>query len=283
MIFRRPIPLATFGLLVVGASIGCTGTGTFGGNPSGSSGGAGGMTTGGPGSGGAPVSGTGGDGSGSGGAISIGTGGAAGGAGGMTNGGTGGAGVTTDAGGDDAGIGLPPLTPCTAPAVSRLKVWEMDVSGGTATPSGSPLRKVGDVYEMHVAWKLSGGGYGTANTALNNLGQYSGGADPAKEAVDLSGAPGVVLEYSVTGPAYMQIRTGTVPHGGDHFKANLPMTGDQLTIATLKFADFRRPGGTAPPGPDILKDVFSFTFVGSGTTTLTLRQVRVAGFTPPCN
>jgi hypothetical protein len=29
---------------------------------------------------------------------------------------------------------LPPLTPCSAPSVSRLKVWEMQVVGGTMTP-----------------------------------------------------------------------------------------------------------------------------------------------------
>jgi hypothetical protein len=276
MIFRSPVLLAAFGFVAAVLSIGCTGTGTFGGGPSGGAGGAGGMVTGGPGSGGAQA-GTGG--SGSGGAIPVGTGGT------TTaddGGGSGGAVVVTDAGGGD-GIGLPPLTPCTAPAVSRLKVWEMQVSGGTQTPNGSPLRKFGDAYEMHVAWVLNGGGYGTANTALNNLGQYSGGADPTKNAVDLSAAPGVVLEYSLTGPAYMQLRTGTIPHGGNHFKATIPATADQIQTATLKFADFRRPGGNTPPGADVLKDVFSFTFVGSGTTTLTLRQIRVAGFTPPCN
>jgi hypothetical protein len=32
-----------------------------------------------------------------------------------------------------------------------------------------------------------------------------------------------------------------------------------------------------------LKDVFSFIFVGARNTTLTLRHVRVAGFTPRCN
>jgi hypothetical protein len=203
--------------------------------------------------------------------------------------GTGGAPVVIDAADNEVAStdastgGLPPLAPCTAPAVSRLKVWEMDISGGTAVPKGTPLRKVGDSYEFHVAWTLNGGGYGTANTALNNKGQYSGGADPAKSSADVSGASGLFLEYSATGNTYMQLRTGAVPHGGDHFRATLPVTGDQLRTIMLNFADFRRPGGKTPPGPEILKDVFTLTFVAGGTTTVTLRQIRIPGFTPPCD
>ncbi len=141
---------------------------------------------------------------------------------------------------------------------------------------------MGDAYEMHVSWALSSGGYGTANTPLGNKGQYTNGVDPAKSSVDLSAAPGVVLEYAATGSVYMQIRTGADPHGGSHYRATIPVTGGDMKVVTLKFADFRLSGNT-PPGPNILKDVFSFTFVGSGTTMLTLRQVRVAGYVPPCN
>ena len=190
-----------------------------------------------------------------------------------------------DAGGNDASPDYPPLAQCTAPSVSRLKVWEMQVVGGTQVPAnGSPLRGAGNGYELFVTWTLAGaGGYGTANAPLNNMGQYTSGANPAQNAVDISSAPGVFLEYGATGDTYMQIRTGTVPHGGDHFRATLPVTGTEVKTITLNFADFRRPGGATPPGPDILKDVFSFTFVGGGTTTLTLRQVRVRGFIPPCN
>jgi hypothetical protein len=160
----------------------------------------------------------------------------------------------------------------------------MQVVSGTQVPAnGSPLRKAGDAYELFVTWTLMSGGYGTANTPLKNMGQYTNGIDPAQYAVDISSAPGVTLEYSTTGNTYMQIRTGTVPHGGDHFRATMPVTGSELRTITLNFSDFRRPGGTTPPGPDILRDVFSFTFVGGGTTTLTLRQVRVPGFVPPCN
>jgi hypothetical protein len=160
----------------------------------------------------------------------------------------------------------------------------MQVVGGTQVPTGSPLRKVGNDYELFVTWTLTdASGYGTANAPLNNMGEYTNGANPAQQAVDISSATGIFLEYAATGNTYMQIRTGTVPHGGDHFRATLPVTGATVKTVTLNFADFRRPGGTTPPGSDILKDVFSFTFVGGGTTTLTLRQVRVRGFTPPCN
>ena len=143
---------------------------------------------------------------------------------------------------------------------------------------------VGNDYELFVTWTLTASGaYGTANAPLNNMGEFTNGADPAKNAVDISGATGIFLEYGATGNTYMQIRTGTVPHGGDHFRATLPVTGTDVKTITLNFADFRRPGGTTPPGLDVLKDVFSLTFVGGATTTLTLRQVRIRGFTPPCN
>jgi hypothetical protein len=63
----------------------------------------------------------------------------------------------------------------------------------------------------------------------------------------------------------------------------LPSTTGQFKTITLDYASFRRPGGNTPPGTDILKDAFSFTFVGSATTKLTLRQVLTPGFIPPCN
>jgi hypothetical protein len=286
MIFRPARSTAALVLFLAGSIAGCA-TSDNAGAPGGGSGGSGSpaATGGATGSGGDTSNGSGGQNDSD--AAPVASGGASGSGGAIGASDGGGAPDSAGSGGDtgaaDGGTGLPPLTPCTAPSVSRLKVWEMQVVGGTMTPpTASPLRLVNGAYEMHVAWVLSdASGYGTANTPLNNQGQYTSGADPAKNAVDLSAAPGVVLEYSLTGPAYLQIRTGTVPHGGDHYRADLVPTGDAFKIVTLKFADFRLNGG--PPGPDILKDVFSFTFVGAGNTTLTLRQVQVAGFTPPCN
>ena len=215
-------------------------------------------------------------------------GGNAGTAGSPATGGSGGASAGGGGAGGAGGMGgsIMMLEPCADPAVSHLKVWEMQVVGGTMVPAnGSPLRKYdGGGYEMHVEWTLNGAGpYGTANAPLNNQGQYANGADPAKNAVDISKGSGVTIEYSSDGSTYLQIRTATVPHGGDHFKADLPSTSGQFKTITLDYASFRRPGGTTPPGPDILKDAFSFTFVGSATTKLTLRQVLTPGFIPPCN
>src|SRR5258708_5069790 len=138
---------------------------------------------------------------GSAGASTSGAGGQAGfsGAGGAAGSAGSGAGGAIDAGGGDAGD-YPPLVPCTAPSVSRLKVWEMQVVGGTQVPTGSPLRKVGNDYELFVTWTLTGSGaYGTANAPLNNMGEFTNGADPAKNAVDISGATGIFLEYGATG------------------------------------------------------------------------------------
>jgi hypothetical protein len=219
------------------------------------------------------------------------TGGAGGNAGGMSAGGaSAGAGGSGGAAGGNAGTagagGGAMLTPCSDPAVSRLKVWEMQVVGGTQVPAnGSPLRQYdGGGYELYVEWTLTGGGaYGTANAPINNMGQYSNGADPAKNGIDISKGTGLTIEYASTGNTYMQIRTGAVPHGGDHFKADLPSTNGMLKTILLDYASFRRPGGNTPPGDDVLKDAFSFTFVGSGTTKLTLRQISIPGFIPPCN
>ena len=204
--------------------------------------------------------------------------------GGASAGGSGGA-TGGNAGAAGAGGGAM-LTPCSDPAVSRLKVWEMQVVGGTQVPAnGSPLRKYdGGGYELYVEWTLTGGGaYGTANAPINNMGQYSNGADPAKNGIDISKGTGLTIEYASTGSTYMQIRTGAVPHGGDHFKADLPSTNGMLKTILLDYASFRRPGGNTPPGDDVLKDAFSFTFVGSATTKLTLRQILIPGFIPPCN
>ncbi len=162
----------------------------------------------------------------------------------------------------------------------------MQVVGGSMVPAtGSPLRKYdGGGYEMYVEWTLTGGGaYGTANAPLNNQGQYANGADPAKNGIDISQGSGITLEYASAGSTYLQIRTAAVPHGGDHFRADLPSTNGQLQTIQLAYASFRRPGGATPPGDDVLKSAFSFTFVGSATTKLTLRQVLIPGFKPPCN
>lgn len=198
----------------------------------------------------------------------------------------GGGGGSAGRGGSGGGIDdLPPLEPCEKPSVSHLKVWEMQVVGGSQVPAnGSPLRKYDGGYEMYVEWTLNGGeAYGTANTPLNNMGQYANGADPLKNVVDLSKGDGITLEYSSTGSTYLQLRTAAVPHGGDHFKADLPATNGQMQTVKLLYADFRRPGGNTPPGNDILSGMFSLTFVGSATTKLTLRQIRTPGFIPPCN
>jgi hypothetical protein len=162
----------------------------------------------------------------------------------------------------------------------------MQVVGGSQVPAnGSPLRKYdGGGYEMYVEWTLNGGeAYGTANAPLNNMGQYANGADPLKNAVDISKGDGLTIEYASTGGTYLQLRTAAVPHGGDHFRADLPSTNGQLQTIQLKYDTFRRPGGNTPPGSDILSGMFSFTFVGSATTKLTLRQVLIPGFAPPCN
>lgn len=210
-----------------------------------------------------------------------------GGSGGSTaqgGGGNGGSAAGTGGGGGSGGS-LPMLEPCAQPSVSHLKVWEMQVVGGTQVPAnGSPLRKYdGGGYEMYVEWTLNGAdAYGTANAPLNNMGQYSNGADPAKNAVDISKGDGLTIEYSSTGSTYLQLRTAAVPHGGDHFRADLPSTNGQIQTIKLAYDTFRRPGGNTPPGSDILSGMFSFTFVGSATTKLTIRQVLIPGFVPPC-
>jgi hypothetical protein len=220
--------------------------------------------------------GSGGSGAGAGGAGSAGTAGAAGSAGAS--------GAAAGLGGAGGSEGLTPLPPCSQPSVSRLMVWETQVVGGTMLPaSGSPLREFQGAHELYIEWTLDGGGsYGTANAPLNNQGEYTNGADPGQNGVDISSAPGVTLEYATTGNAYLQIRTASEPHGGDHFRADLPLTDGEIAVTTLNFADFRRPGGDMPPETAILQEVFSFTFVAGATTKLTLRQVLVPGFSPPC-
>jgi hypothetical protein len=206
-----------------------------------------------------------------------GVGGGAGGVGG--GGGSGGASGGGGAGGGGA------LEPCQEPSVSRLKVWEMQVVGGTQVPAnGSPLRAVAEGgHELDVQWTLNGGGYGTANAPLENQGEYANGANPAEHAVDISGGAGITVEYSSTGNTYLQIRTASVPHGGDHFRADLPSTEGMLDTITLAYDTFRRPGGNTPPGNDILTDAYAFTFVGGGTTHFKLRQVLIPGYVPPCD
>jgi hypothetical protein len=208
-----------------------------------------------------------------------------------TLGGAGGGSAQGGAGGNDsqnaAGAGGmdgegDDLEPCSDPAVSRLKVWEMQVVGGTQDPSGSPLRAYQDGYEMHVAWSIDSG-YGTANAPLDNQGEYANGANPAEHGVDVSAAEGLFLEYAAQGSTYVQLRTASVPHGGDHYRANIPATNGEISTVLLPFSSFARPGGQPGPGSDILNEVFSLTFATGASATLTLRQVRIDGLIPPCD
>src|SRR5438045_4189779 len=174
------------------------------------------------------------------------------------------------------------LTACTTSTESSHGAGGATSAGGstgsTTGPTGSATGTTSTTGTTTVATttSTSGSGSGTGGGA----GAATSGAGGAAGPSSAGGAAGSAGsgEGGATGNTYMQIRTGTVPHGGDHFRATLPVTGTDVKTITLNFADFRRPGGTTPPGADVLKDVFSLTFVGGATTTLTLRQVRIRGF-----
>ncbi|GEM_PF-4255826 len=187
---------------------------------------------------------------------------------------------------------------CSLPAVSGFGVWETQVVGGTQSPpeSSSPLRALdggvgtpcgGDTAcEMHIEWTIDppdpSTKWGTVNIPLANRGEYTHNISPQDYAVDLGAAGSVTLTYASEGPLVLQLRTSTTPHGGDHFRIILPPRADSGPV-DFSFSEFRRPEGGAAPGPEILSDGFSFTLATSESAWMTLRQIEVSGYVPPCD
>jgi hypothetical protein len=179
---------------------------------------------------------------------------------------------------------------CPAPSLSGLRVFETQVVGGTQQPPQgvSPLVQSGGSSELRITWMLDpqappSNRFGTLNLPLRNRGQFTDGIEPRNFPVDLGAAAGLDVRYASTGPVFVQLRTGSVPNGGDHFRADLPVTGGQLRALQLPFASFRRPGGNTPPGPEITRDAFSFTFATTEGAALRLTDVSVPGLQPPCD
>ena len=81
-------------------------------------------------------------------------------------------------------------------------------------------------------------------------------------AVDLSDLEGMRITYSATSDAILQLRTGLLPHGGDHNAHALPATGGAFVSTVLRWTGFT--GGSEDIGRAVAQ-TYAFTLACLGT------------------
>jgi hypothetical protein len=176
---------------------------------------------------------------------------------------------------------------CKEPNVSRLTVWDVEVSkdGSTLAIDGdSSLVVRAGKRVAHVVFDLKGPeSYGTINVPLRNH-REDATHKSSELSVDLGRAHGVTLSYASTADLFLQLRHGARSHGGHHYRAKLPSTGGSLRSERLRFADFAQPDWVKEPEryPLDLRDVFSFTVAALQPADVTVAALTVDGFTPAC-
>jgi hypothetical protein len=177
---------------------------------------------------------------------------------------------------------------CKEPSVSRLTVWDVEVSkdGSTLSIDGdSSLSVRGGKRVAHVVFDLKGPqSYGTINVPLRNH-REDATHKSADLSVDLARSHGVTLSYASTADLFLQIRHGARSHGGHHYRAKLPATGGSLRSERLRFADFAQPDWVKEDDryPLDLRDVFSFTVAALQSADVTVASLVADGYTPPCD
>jgi len=96
---------------------------------------------------------------------------------------------------------------------------------------------------------------------------------------NLSDADGLTITYSSTADAWIQIRTGTLPHGGDHNLYTLRNTSGVIRSVSLPWDAFQ--GGTEPIAVAVA-EVYSFTLACLGKYgSANLLSVSYLGFLTP--
>jgi hypothetical protein len=176
---------------------------------------------------------------------------------------------------------------CKQPNVSRLTVWDVEVSkdGSTLAIDGaSSLVVRAGKRVAHVVFDLRGPeSYGTINVPLRNH-REDATHKSAELSVDLGRAHGVTLSYASTADLFLQLRHGGRSHGGHHYRAKLPSTGGSLRSERLRFADFAQPDWVKENEryPLDLRDVFSFTVAALQSADVTVAALTVDGYTPSC-
>jgi hypothetical protein len=176
---------------------------------------------------------------------------------------------------------------CKEPSVSRLTVWDVEVSkdGSTLSVDGDSSLAVRDGNRVaHVVFDLKGpASYGTINVPLRNHRE-----DPTHKttdlSVDLGQSHGVTLSYASTADLFLQIRHGARSHGGHHYRAKLPATSGSIRSERLRFADFAQPDWVKAEDryPLDLRDVFSFTVAALQSADVTVAALTADGYTPAC-
>ena len=176
---------------------------------------------------------------------------------------------------------------CKEPSVSRLTVWDVEVSkdGSTLSIDGdSSLTVRSGKRVAHVVFDLQGpASYGTINVPLRNQ-REDATHRTADFSVDLARSHGVTLSYASTADLFLQIRHGARAHGGHHYRAKLPTTEGSLRSERLRFADFAQPDWVKPEDryPLDLRDVFSFTVAALQSADVTVAALVADGYTPLC-
>lgn len=172
--------------------------------------------------------------------------------------------------------GAPSLMECSQPSVDRITWWQA-TGEGTTTPmkeGTSLLVKEGDHYvareqflknEWHVLEVIITNAFG--------------------KSADLSQSSGFTLSYNSTADLYIQLRPGFAYDGGEKWVIRIPSSNGQDTTQAFPFTGWTTIDELGKPSYTFAKALAAaegFVFVGKTPNVITLRSLRIAGYTPDC-
>jgi hypothetical protein len=165
---------------------------------------------------------------------------------------------------------------CSQPSIDRITWWQA-TGEGTTVPmkeGTSLLVKEGDHYlareqflknEWHVLEVIITNVFG--------------------KSVDLSRSTGFTLTYNTTADLYIQLRPGFGYDGGDKWVILIPSSGGQDRTATFPFTGWTTIDELGKPSYTFARALAAaegFVFVGKTPNTVTLKSLRIDGYTPAC-
>jgi hypothetical protein len=174
-------------------------------------------------------------------------------------------------------ITYPAIMPCASRAsVDRLTAWNSHA--GSMRPTGSLLTKDAAKDIMKVEFLPGSAWHEVVVPVANSLSAKA----------DLSKSRGMTLTYSSTADFQVQLRPLSHAHGSAQYTAQFPSTGGMVKELTLPFTEPTWGAFLGKPTFPLsvaLGEANFFNFIGRAAVAnmITIRGLRIDGYTPTCN
>lgn len=166
---------------------------------------------------------------------------------------------------------------CEVASLDRFTEWNASGEGLTKPATGSLLKEDKNRFIAKVQF-LQAAHWHVFTLWLNNQFESS---------VDLSLSRGLNIRYSAEAPFYVQLRPAFAWSGGNKWLARLPATQGKIRETTIDFkpSHWTTLKALGKPNYDLksaLKDARGLVFVGKALNDITVYNLRIDGFEPPC-